>query len=279
MIKLHQIGLNPDQEKRDVFRKLGIGLPEPAGKLTSSVTLTLDERSDEYQKLQPYVKKWNLSDFIAVTFSDVELDKATYLVMLSPWANDYPMPDNDGGYLQRTYDDTNYCKSCGSGLVQREPFRLKKEPVWGKKKLFSLNWVYDEYFVNKDFYEQVLNKYRIETMPVLLYKKDSVIESTVQIKISVTSPALKLEGRSFITCEACGRKRYDLINDDFFPSFEDPQPQSAIFKGLEDFGTGANTRKYVFVSQALRKEFQTAGVKPRFLPVLGYLEAGDEGFE
>src|SRR5437868_14125543 len=115
------------------------------------------------------------------------------------------MPDNDFEYMHITYDNSNYCEKCGIGLLQKEPFRIKEKPKWGNKKMFSLNWVFDELFVRKDFYDSLFKTIGIESEKVLLYKKDTIIEDTVQLITPKTEVSLDLEGYSFEVCKKIGR--------------------------------------------------------------------------
>ena len=226
--------------------------------------------SPKYEKffdVKPYLDKWRVSDTVVSVFSDEELNNTHRLVINGIWANGYPMPDGDNGYKKTTYDDSEYCKACGIYLKQKEPFRLKKAPNWsGNKKMFSLNWVFDELFVRKDFYESLFRGIGVKSERVSLYKKETVIEDTVQLVIPETEIALNLEGYSFEVCKDCGRKRYDLINKDFFPSFKEDVGDIQIFKSKEWFGTGANARKYIFVSQALRKELLKLKINANYIP-------------
>lgn len=225
------------------------------------------EENETYLKLKPYLDKWNVSDIVVSSFSLDEENQASRLVVLSPWANGYPMPDNDNGYKKTTYTDSDYCNTCGVRLVQKEPFRLKKVPNWtGHKKMFSLNWIYDELFVRKDFYEDLFKPIGIKGEKVLLYKKETVIEDTVQLIIPETEVSLNLEGYPFEICKDCGYKRYNLINKGFFPSFKEDVGDMQIFKSKEWFGTGASARKYIFVSQALRKEFLKLKIGANYIP-------------
>jgi hypothetical protein len=206
-------------------------------------------------------------DTTVLIFTDDEKNNAKYLVILVNWDNGYPMPDGDGGYKKLTYDDTNYCNTCGIGLMQKEPFRLRKAPNWGgHKKVFSLNWVYDELFVRKDFYDNLLKPLGIGSKEVLLYKKETVIEDTVQLVIPNTDAALNLEDCPFQVCKDCNRKRYDLINNGFFPEFNEHVGSLPILKSLEWFGTGANARKYIIVSQELRREFVKNKISATYIP-------------
>ena len=183
------------------------------------------------------------------------------------WANGYPMPDSDKSYLHTTYDNTVYCTTCGLGLRQKEPFRLKKAPNWsGHKSIFFLNWVFDELFARKDVYESLFKPAGIQCEKVLLYKKDKIIEDTVQLIIPDATSDLHLEDYTYQICKVCNRKRFDLFNRGFFPSFKGDVGKWPIFKSKEWFGTGANARKYIFVSQALRQDFNRLKINANYIP-------------
>lgn len=175
------------------------------------------------------------------------------------------MPDGDFGFMKTTYDDSARCKSCRQGLVQKEPFRLKKAPTWGSNNMFMLNWVFDEIFVRKAFYETVLAKYNLDTWPVLLFTKDTVIADTVQLKLKESPSDLVLDNYPFEICKTCGRKRYDLVTSGLFPPF-DESPSLHFFKSRENFGSGASTRKYLFLSSEIRKELESNRVKFSHIP-------------
>ncbi|OJW01550.1 MAG: hypothetical protein BGO52_13765 [Sphingobacteriales bacterium 44-61] len=225
------------------------------------------EEGEVYNSLKPYLDKWHVRNDTISQFSDQDLNNADRLVLRDVWANSYPMPDGDGGYKKLTYEDTDYCTECGVGLLQKEPFRLKKEPNWGNKKIFSLNWIYDELFVERSFYETLLKGYEIEAKPVLLYKKDTIIDSVLQLVIPITSASLQLDSYAFEVCKSCGRKRYALINHGFFPPFEEHSDESRhLFKSNEYFGTGANARRYIFISSELRKQLEKFKVKANYIP-------------
>ncbi len=224
------------------------------------------EEGDAYNKIKGYLNDWGVSDSVVSKFSEDDLSKVNLLVFNGVWANGYPMPDDDDGYKNITYNSNSYCQKCGGGLVQMQPFRLKKAPAWGDRELFSLNWIFDEIFVRKDFYENVLKSYDIEARPVFLYKKEVTVEDTVQINIPITEDRLRLDSYSYIICDNCSRKRYDLISHGFFPPFIKRTNKLHLFKSFEDFGTGGNTRKYIFISQDLRQIFLKHKIKIKYIP-------------
>ncbi len=260
MKNLHIIYSDFDKSQVKILEKYGI-------KVEAKYDRFDIEENETYLALKPYLDKWEISDFIISKFTKEEESKAKRLVYAGVWANGYPMSDNDNGYQKTTYDDTEYCNACGMGLKQKEPFRLKKAPNWGgRRKIFSLNWVYDEVFVKKEVYESLFKAKGIKSERVLLYKKETVIEDTVQLILPVAEVPINLEGYSYEVCKDCNRLRYDLINKGFFPSFINDIGNTPIFKSKEWFGTGANARKYVFVTQEIRKELANMKINPNYIP-------------
>lgn len=260
MKNLHIIYADFDTNQVKILQKFGI-------KVEAKYDRFDIEENETYFELKPYLDKWEISDFVKSKFTEQEENDAIRLVYAGIWANGYPMNDSDNGYRKTTYDDSNFCGTCGIGLIQKEPFRLKKAPNWGgSKKMFSLNWVYDELFVKKEVYETLFKNNGIKSEEVLLYKKETIIEDTVQLMLPVIDISLNLEGYPYEVCKNCNRIRYDLINKGFFPPFKDEVGNTPIFKSKEWFGTGANARKYIFVSQELKKQFAKLKINPNYIP-------------
>lgn len=260
---IHRIVFKPDKTQRRVLQELGISVP-PYNDL---FVFEFDEKDEKLISLKPYIDKWQLVDNIRTEFTKKELDSASFLIWFPLWLNGYPMPDEDFGYIGTTYQKQGYCKVCGSGLLQQSPFRLRKSPKWGSKKIFGLNWVFDEVFVRKDVYETIFKKYGIESMPVLLYKKDVIIDDTVQLIIPSTKVFSNLKEQPYEICKICGMKKYNPKIKGLFPSFKDPITELHMFKGQECFGSGAMSYKQIYVSQELRQEMIKYQIKSDFSPV------------
>lgn len=260
---VHRIGINPTDVQRNVLSKLGIEIHSVSG----FTTIEIEENSSEYQFLRSYISQWGLMDAVGVIFTEEELNAAKLLAVRDTWSNGYPMPDDNGGYKKSTYDDTYYCTECGIGLVQKEPFRLKKEPNWGNRRIFALGWVYDELFVKKDLYEEVFKERGIEALPVLLYKKETVIADVVQLVIPTIDVLLELDNYNYEICKRCGRKKYNLIANGMLPPFKQEVVGKHLFKSEEYFGSGASARKYILFSNEIRKELLKNKAKVNFVPV------------
>jgi hypothetical protein len=86
-----------------------------------------------YQELLPFLNKLKAQIFYGTLYDEEEIDSSSLLVYNGSWTNGYPQPENDFGYIGITFNKENYCKICGTGLIQQSPFLLKKEPKWKTK--------------------------------------------------------------------------------------------------------------------------------------------------
>jgi hypothetical protein len=225
------------------------------------------EEGDIYFQLKKYFNEWGVSEFYGTEYNEKEISSSKILIYNGSWSNGYPQPEDDFGYIGTTYKKESYCKNCGTGLVQQEPFRIKKEPNWGTKKMFELNWIFDEIFVRKEIYEQVFRKYDVDYKEVLQYKKETIIENIVQLILPTSKSKINIENQPFETCNSCGIKKYSLQIKGFFPSLIENDNPFQIFKSQEYFGSGANAHKKIFITQKLRQELLLQKVKSQFIPV------------
>ena len=161
---IHQLSKHWAEDEVRVLKEHGI---EVSGSL-EPVIIDEDER---YWQLKPLLEAWGALDWVGTRFSDQDLERADYLMALPAWQTGYPQPEGKFGYRSITYDSENFCPNCGLGLRQRGPFRLKKEPNWGKRKMFTLNWVFDEIFVREEIHEEIFRPFGIESRPVVLHRK------------------------------------------------------------------------------------------------------------
>jgi hypothetical protein len=224
--------------------------------------------NDKYFLLKKYFNEWDFYDNAISTFDDTELNDAKYLRCLPKWQPLYPEPSGDNGFIELTYGTTNYCEKSGTGLVQKSPFRVKQEPKWGKHKAFILHWIFDEIFVHIDTYKKVFEPIGIKSMPLLLFKKDSIIESTVQLIIPESNVELDLAGYNNRECKYCDSIKYDLINHNFFPNFKGyVNNDLQIFKSKEYFAGGEEARKMIFTTQEMRQVLMKEKISFSYYPL------------
>jgi rRNA maturation protein Nop10 len=205
---------------------------------------------NEYLEIKYLLDKWNSHPIQYPEFEKNEIIISDFSIINGTNGNEYPMPDSMG-YKCLTYNTSEYCSNCGIGLIQNSPFRLKRVPNL-KKKIFGLNWVYDELFVEKEYYKNNFEPLGIGWREVLLYKGDKVIENIVQLNLQTSEDDLDLNVYEYEICPKCGRKKYMPMPLGFFPIQH--TPLKYLYKSKEYFGSGASADKKVFISKNMRNK-------------------------
>ena len=158
------------------------------------------------------------------------------------------------GYIQETYDVTNYCEVCGIGAVQRNSFRLLSEPTWGNKSILQLNWVYDCFFTTPEVYETVFRPFGIDIMPVVSHKTGKRLERVVQLIIERSANLMSYPTRLLIhTCVECSRNKYSNQHIGYFPNTV-IIPNRHMVATVEYFGTDNKAYTEVLVTNKLYRE-------------------------
>jgi len=207
---------------------------------------------------------------ITTEFTKKELDIAGFLRLGTHWHVGYPMPDDDFGYRKYTYDLRGYCSSCALGKIQKMPFRIKREPQWGKRHFTQLYWVYDEFFVQPDIWEQYLKPFGITCRPVIHHKTNKELETVVQIEITELAESrldTDAEGMEPQICDQCGQIKYCPFVRGFFPNFLKPE-NGTLFKTHEYFGSGGCAYRSVIISAELYRVIKDNKLKGlTFMPL------------
>ena len=204
-----------------------------------------------YKELKPLLDKWEVfDDTLGTEFTKKEVLSAEYCV-LDRWnLFGYPMPDNDNGYMELTYDTINMCNVCGIGNIQKDDFRVKRVP---KYPFWGLGWIFDEFFVRTDIYEKIFKPLDIACRTVRKYKKNKenpIIEEYVQLVLPVIDEPLDLSYYESLKCPKCGVTKYDAMTFGYYPLQEHPLPH--IYKSKEFFGDGFSANRKIFVSAHVR---------------------------
>ncbi len=181
-------------------------------------------------------KNYLYDSIIGVKFSKEELDASEYYALNNLGSpKGYPQPKV--GYEKNTY--RGVCDKCGVYKEQISPFRIKNEPKFGKNQVhFSLNWIFDETFIKKDFFQEVLAPLGLKSKDVLIHKTGKPSETVVQLDIPTAKSRLLLDESPYDTqkpCTVCGTKKYDQRNLDFIPPFANDF-DFIICKTQESFG-------------------------------------------
>lgn len=224
----------------------------------SLIVLEILESDKFWPDINKYLTKNKISLQTEGVYTKQEMEQAEWFSFRSKWRWGYPQPEN---YEQNIiYSDKNYCKECGSGLVQINSFRVKKTPNWSKKNFLMLNWVEDELFLSNHAKNILLNSNLkgFGFIDVVKPKGEMLLEDINQLKVNeVLSPGLVNQDntiRETTKCKKCGVIKYALTGrglvykKSVFPSDFD------IVKSFEVFGWGHVAPRGIFVNQ---KFYQT----------------------
>jgi hypothetical protein len=203
-----------------------------------------------------YVQNKELLCLSETVFSKNELSSAQWLTVRSQWRNEYPQPENAFAYERITYTNESHCRECGAGLVQSNPFRIKKAPKWGNRHFMMLNWVEDELFTDQAvktlFSESHVSG--ITFTDVHNSKGELTFPEIQQMVITgLLPPAISLNGQSIdkvFTCAQCGTLKYHPTGIGMH-SFRREAFENApdIVKTSEVYGWGHGASRLILVNQ------------------------------
>lgn len=251
---VHNIALSVGELEQAAFAEVGVPLKR------GFTSFLIEEEDLRWPGVAGLARLYQAVDTTTTKFSSQELSAAKYLGMASSWHHGYPEPSDTFGYLEKTFDQKSYCRNCGIGLVQMEPFRIKRPPTWGAKSILQLNWVFDEYFVRPDVWEEVFKPHGVGCRSVLLDSTSVPVESMVQLDISNMVELKVDDGILDDRCRACGRGKYLPISRGGCPAPVGPI-DAAAFKSFQYFGSGARAYRAVMVSASLYRAIKSAGIK------------------
>jgi hypothetical protein len=264
---IHKISFRADQVAKQRLASLGVEVRYLDGNLA---ILEIDEADKRWPNVLQVAEEYDPLHSVYTRFAKNELAGAKLLVLQPTWHCGYPMPDDDFGYRELTYDLSDYCSKCGVGFAQKAPFRMKGEPGWGKKHILQLNWVFDEYFAKPETWDHVFKPFGIDKIPVLHHKRGQELRSVVQLKIDhIASSDLNTEGLPHERCDRCHRTKYHPHTRGMFPAFLGVVDESkAIFKTREYWGSGAAADKAIIINHSLYQAIAAANLKGvSFTPV------------
>jgi hypothetical protein len=231
---------------------------------TNSMIYTFKIFEDDlnFEKLKKFIDKKIISDFSGNAkyyYTSDEINSTEWFVIRSTHHWSYPQPENN--YNNIIYDNSNYCTGCGSGLIQKDIFQMKKEPSWGKRNFIHLHWVMDELFINS----RILNNFKsqnftgIEIENVNFYKKNIVLNTVKHLKIcNILEKSFFIENpEKIITCEKCNKTKYVLGWGGFYKFNKTilNNNNCDFIKSHEIFGDGLMASRYIIASKKVLNYF------------------------
>jgi hypothetical protein len=257
---MHHVFIEADDKTRKEFDRLGVNVEffDGRGTVRNHFVLDIAESDPSWTGVQKWISKRPHVDSVSPSFSEAEVGAARWLQLFSDWHHGYPQPDDDFGYLDLTYDLSAYCSTCGIGAVQKAPFRMRREPRWGRRGILQLNWVFDEFFVTPGVWATVFEPRGITCRPVLKRggaELDTVVQLDIAEQVSIRTVGLDAEA-----CPACGRFKYLPIKRGPLPELVE-EPPGHMAKTREYFGSGASAHHAVVMSPALGAAIRSAKVR------------------
>jgi hypothetical protein len=257
---VHRIGLRATPTQRRELESLGVVLKELPSIAAEEVPLVISDVAEDHSSwpsVALLLREWRASDVPRTIFTSKELAAASWL-RIAAWHNGYPQPADDDGYRRVTYDLTNWCPACGVGKAQSGPFRMSGEPRWGRRGIMQLIWVYDTLFVTPAVHAEIFDPAGIRCRPVL--RTDGNQLKTVVQLVTEATVDVDTDGLSPEQCIVCNRTKYLPVARGRFPALKE-QPQSAMVRSRQYFGSGAAANQLVIVSGALVKSLTAAEVR------------------
>ncbi len=251
-IKHHYTFRDDEVEITEFLRNKNIKFKESRRTITTEIC----EDDIYWDNIKTLMAQYNIPNIVDIIYSNDEIQNASWFDIRSKWRWEYPQPDSASEYEHATYSNDGYCEKCGSGLVQKDYFRIRKEPQWGKRSFLMLNWIEDELFVNNEVTTALakchINGY--ELYDVKNKKDNKTVENIKQmyVKEIINPGLLKINDtiRREITCPLCGTKKYIINGKGFVYKKECFQDVSVdIAKSSEFFGDGCLCARAILVSK------------------------------
>ena len=192
----------------------------------------------------------------------------------------FPQPENDFGYIDKTYDSSSACVTCSIGLRQKDEFRFRSEPKAKHSQFLGLNWIFDQVFVRqvvKDIFEkeQVTG---IEFSQPLINKTGLPITGLYQIRVDrLLSNGILTDNLKTEVCELtkdksmlkflkanssklaegpfCGQTKYNFPQGDNYIKIKaDALDNKTDFVRLDYyFGSGGSANRPIIISDRVKQ--------------------------
>jgi ribosomal protein S27AE len=218
------------------------------------IHIDVSESDSRWPQLAALVRQKNALDVCNTTFTPAEILSAQWARLVPAFEQGYPQPE--ATWVRKPVNYEEHCPRCGT-FRQAASFRLKKEPVLGKKVFMSLYWTYALFCARVVLIQLEADEIRgYEVWDALIHKTNTPSESLSQLFIpAIAKPGLvRVEDLKRETCPECGMTRYyphmrgvmhlkrDALSSD-----------SDIMQSYEWFGDGHMAYREILVSHKLAK--------------------------
>lgn len=246
-------GWSSSREAR--LKSLGLEVkPVLPGQEGSVAISHVDEGAPGWDDACQLVRSWNGSIFTSTEFSAKEIAAADFCVMRGVNTHGYPQPETNFDYMKETYSSDEHCRSCGTGLFQVAPFRIKRSVKMGRSSFMQLHWVVGEFFMSTAAWRAHLMPLGVPGLGVRDTKGQS-IEEIVQL-VTTKRAEFNMDGIAGVACPVCGRERYMAHDRGYFPC-SDAFPDLPAFRSEQYFGAGGVAFNEVVVRADVVRKIQS----------------------
>ncbi|XRG80764.1 hypothetical protein V5E38_10870 [Rossellomorea sp. GAMAL-10_SWC] len=221
------------------------------------IVFEIFEDNEHWEEVKRIADQYDIPSLGESIYSTNEFNNAKWLSVRSKWRWAYPQPERNMAYEHITYNDENLCEGCGSGLLQKDSFRMKKSPKWSSKNFLMLNWIEDELFISSKAKDE-LQKSTLKGFDFYEVKKNAkdnvILDDVHQLYISdKLKPGMIKESNAIaitLFCQKCGGTKYILSGRSLiFQKNVFDNVNVDIIKTAETFGDGHMCARIILVSQ------------------------------
>jgi len=241
-----KIGLRATAE--DVLRLLAQGIQVSTGQ----IVFEIDEASPHWPEIESMIKGRVGFESVRTEFTADEIRSAHWLKLFPTWHHGYPQPEDS--YVQEAYSSDGHCRRCGIVPSQVAPFRMRAEPKWGRRSVMQLNWIFDEFFVRRDVWDERFAPLGFAALEVIHHKTGRPLETVLQWDLRSSDAAvLQMSDSTATYCEACERPKYLPHVRGCFPGFTHRSTlPSTVYRSAQWFGSGASAWRAILIPQHVR---------------------------
>lgn len=246
MKKFYYIAGNFSEKTRSIFLNNGIKVPLGFG------NFTIPYNHSKIDYLFSYLKSNSECAIIRpfARFSKKEILESNVLNIsgLKEVAKPFLIYD-ESTILNTYYNTSNFCNKCGRNYFQDKDFIITNPIKWGKYKIGSFQYIFDEIIVEKDFYYEFLSDLGIDCRSIYINNSETISDNAVQLIAPIIQACNKLN-TDFDICSNCQQIRYtNAPVIDFLP---EPKTNFHFFKTIDWIGSGYGSWHRLFISSSLR---------------------------
>ena len=260
---MHRISYN-DKKSKKIFQQMNI---KSKGEIVCYFDIgENDENWKQVQEVVRHSKGEIIDNQFKTLFSKKELSASQYFVMVPTWHFLYPEPKDDFEYENITYDSSKKCSFCNQGLVQKDLFSIREAPKWGNKDIGQLNWIFDEFFVTERLKNLLCEKFNLTFSQVRIHQTNIFCKNVFKLEIESSVEIEDKQILDFETCPVCGRIKYHMCHNNFFPKIS--MMNNHIARTKEFFGSGKSAYNQIIIDRYLFDFFIQNKIKGcDFIPI------------